>query len=234
MGYVGDRALDPWQKEFLRSDDQFTLLNCARQNGKSTIAAVLACHTAYYSARSLTLIISKRLEQAVNLGLTIRQSFANLGEPPLYDEANKTHVTLARNGSRIICLPGNEAGVRSYSGVGLLIEDESSRVLDALHNAVRPMISISRGRMVLMSTPFGKRGHFWNLWDKGQGWHRFKIPWDQNPRHDREFIAQEKRELPEWWFAQEYMAEFRDPIDQVFSSEAISKAVKPEIEVLEF
>jgi hypothetical protein len=37
---------DGWQEELLRSHSERILLNCSRQSGKSTMAAVLALHHA--------------------------------------------------------------------------------------------------------------------------------------------------------------------------------------------
>ena len=68
------------------------------------------------------------------------------------------------NGNRFIARPGSEKSARSFSAVTLLLEDEASRVLDDLYNSVRPMLAVSNGRHVIMSTPFGKRGHFHKIW----------------------------------------------------------------------
>ncbi len=40
---------DPWQEDALRSDAPRQLFNASRQSGKSTVAAVLAVHTALYT-----------------------------------------------------------------------------------------------------------------------------------------------------------------------------------------
>ena len=63
-------------------------------------------------------------------------------------------------GSRIVSLPGREATIRGFSGVHLLVVDEAARVADELYQAVRPMLAVSGGRIVLLGTPFGKRGFF--------------------------------------------------------------------------
>jgi hypothetical protein len=39
-------APDPWQRDLLRSDAARVLMNCCRQSGKSTLAAILALHLA--------------------------------------------------------------------------------------------------------------------------------------------------------------------------------------------
>src|SRR5437868_3436811 len=80
------------------------------------------------------------------------------------------------NGSRIIGLPGTEATVRGFSAVSLLLVDEASRVSDELYTAIRPMLATSGGALWLMSTPFGKRGFFHEVWAHGgPGWERVRV-----------------------------------------------------------
>jgi hypothetical protein len=46
---------------------------------------------------------------------------------------------------------------RGLSGVALLIVDEASWVVDELYQAVHLMLAVHRVRIILLSTPFGKR-----------------------------------------------------------------------------
>ena len=48
----------------------------------------------------------------------------------------------------------------------MLILDEAARVPDELYAALRPMLAVGGGRLVLLSTPFGKRGFFWREWSE--------------------------------------------------------------------
>ena len=59
-----------------------------------------------------------------------------------------------------MCLPGGEDTVRGFSGVRLLIVEEAARVPDETYFASRPMVAMSGGRIILMSTPAGRRGFF--------------------------------------------------------------------------
>jgi hypothetical protein len=59
------------------------------------------------------------------------------------------------NGTRILALAGKEPTVRACSDVALLVVDEAARVLDALHRAVRPLLAVSRGRLMALRTPWG-------------------------------------------------------------------------------
>lgn len=123
--------------------------------------------------------------------------------------------------------------MRGYSGAKLIIEDEASRVDDELYNATRPMLAVSQGRHILMSTPFGKRGHFYEAWENGGDmWERIKFTAWQNPRISKEFLESERKLIGEWWFKQEYECEFMDSVDSVFNSEMVRAAISNEIQPL--
>jgi hypothetical protein len=129
------------------------------------------------------------------------------------------------NGSRIIALPGKEATIRGFSGVSLLIIDEASRVEDSLYQSVRPMLAVSGGRIILLSTPFGKRGFFYQEWTEGQDWRKVKITAEQCPRIKPEWLERERAMIGDWWFKQEYLCEFVETSDQFFSYEDINAAL---------
>src|SRR5262249_52968811 len=154
---AGGRKADPWQKDLLRSNDNRILLMCSRQAGKSTTVAALAMHTALFVPGSLILILSKAQRQAFEIFRKVKEVYQACGRP--IEAVNESHSELAlANGSRIIALPGKEETIRGYCGVTLLIIDEASRVPDDLYRSVRPMLAVSRGRLVALTTPFGQRG----------------------------------------------------------------------------
>jgi hypothetical protein len=136
------------------------------------------------------------------------------------------------NGSRIVALPGKEETIRGFSGVAQLIVDEASRVPDALYQAVRPMLAVSGGEILLLSTPFGKRGFFFQEWEEGEGWHRTKVTADQCPRIPREWLERERKRIGDWWYRQEYLCEFVETTDQVFSYEDIQRALDETVKPL--
>ncbi len=136
------------------------------------------------------------------------------------------------NGSRIVVLPGKEATIRGFSGVNLLVIDEASRVPDELYQSVRPMLAVSGGRIVLLSTPFGKRGFFYQEWADGQGWQKVKITADQCHRIDKEWLEREKAMIGDWWYLQEYFCEFVETNDQIFSYDDINAALSSDVQPL--
>ncbi len=222
-------APDPWQRDLLLSDEKRIILNCARQSGKSTITAILALHHSLNAPEALTLVISPSYRQSTELFRKIAEFYQDLGRPVPPDAENK-HTLELSNKSRIISLPGKEQTIRGFSGPTLLIVDEAARVPDELYyGAVRPMLAVSQGRIILLSTPFGKRGFFFKEWSEGPAWRKVRIPADQCPRISKDFLKQERREIGEWWFAQEYCCKFNDNISSVFTYDEIMGAFDDDV-----
>lgn len=226
-------APDGWQADLLRSDAKQVILLCSRQSGKSTTTAILALHQAIYKPDSLILLLSPSLRQSQELFRKL-QFFYNALESdslPTATEESALRMQLS-NGSRIIALPGKEATIRGFSGVSLLIIDEASRVEDALYQSVRPMLAVSGGRIILLSTPFGKRGFFHSEWTDGADWQKVKITADQCPRIDKDWLERERKMIGDWWALQEYFCEFVETEDSVFAYDDIQAALDADIKPL--
>ncbi len=220
---------DDWQARVPRSNSKRILLNCSRQSGKSSTAAILALHESLYHAKKLVLLISPSLRQSNELFRKVTDFSNKLSIKPKLIEDNKLSCTF-ENYSRIVSLPSSEATIRGFSGANLIIEDESARVSDDLYRAIRPMLAVTNGKLILMSTPFGKRGHFYQEWSEGEEWEKIQIKADDCPRISKEFLESERRTLGEWWFKQEYMCEFMDSVDSAFRTEEIKRMFEEDVE----
>jgi hypothetical protein len=218
---------DPWQADLLRSDARRAILLCSRQSGKSTVASLLALHTGRYQPESLILLVSPSLRQSSELFKKVLSFLNRLSERPELVEENRLSLQFA-NGSRIVSLPSSQATIRGFSGASLIVEDESSRVSDELHVAIRPMLATSNGRLVLMSTPNGRTGHFYQLWTEGGSeWQRVMVKATNCPRISRDFLEEERRSLGPRWYAQEYECSFEQTESGVFDWESIQQCIVP-------
>jgi hypothetical protein len=222
---------DTWQHQVLASPMAQILLLCSRQAGKSTVASALAVRAAMLQPNALILVLSPSLRQSGELFRKVLAHFNSLGRPITVRNESALRIEFA-NGSRVISLPGDEGTIRGFSGVTLLIIDEAARVLDDLYCAVRPMLAVSQGKLIALSTPFGQRGWFFEAWRSEEEWERIRVTADQCPRITPTFLADEKRALGERWFRQEYMCSFEDTIDAVFSAEDIRAAFSDDVKPL--
>jgi hypothetical protein len=165
---------DQWQEDFLRSSADRVLLNCSRQSGKSTMSALIALHRALYHPGSLVLCLAPTLRQSQELFAKVSNFYRDLGRPVAPQGERRLSLELD-NGSRIVTLPGSEKTIRGFSGASLLVLDEASRVDGGLYYAVRPMLAVSGGSLMMLSTPDGKRGVFYEEWISSHEWDRFEV-----------------------------------------------------------
>lgn len=221
--------LDRWQKAVLDSQAPRIILCCSRQSGKSSVSALMALHTCIFQPGALVLLISRSIRQSAELFRAFVTFLERLPDPPERTEDTKLSTILA-NGSRCVSLPSSEATIRGFSSVSLLIEDEASRVSDDIWIASRPMLSVSKGRQVLLSTPFGKAGHFYRIWTEENNWLKIQIKADQCPRLTPEVLEEELALFGPIKFAQEYNCEFIEDEFVIFTEERIARAINDDIE----
>jgi len=222
---------DEWQTSLLRCSASRLLLLASRQSGKSEVAAALALQTALLQPGSLTLLLSPSERQSTESALRVARLYDACGRPVQATKRTALQLHLD-NGSRIIALPESERTIRGYSGASLIVVDEAARVSDELYRSVRPMLAVSRGRMVCLSTPFGQRGFFHEEWTSTADWERIRIPADACPRISPEFLREERRSLGERWYRQEYLCSFEDVIGAVFPAELIEAMFSADVRPL--
>src|SRR5205823_10174033 len=127
--------------------------------------------TALFTPAGLVLLLSPSLRQSGEIFRKVVHAWHALGRPLAAGRVNQSRLELA-NGARVVCLPGREETIRSFGGVNLLVLDEAARIHDELYRSVRPMLAVSRGRLVALSTPFGQRGWFHQEWVGAGPWKR--------------------------------------------------------------
>jgi Terminase large subunit, T4likevirus-type, N-terminal len=216
---------DPLQQQLLLSTSDRAIVNCSRQWGKSTLAAVKAVHHAVTRPSTLTIIAAPTEKQSAELLLKARAFLRHLNTPVTGDRAHRRALLLP-NGSRLVAIPGTEATLRGFSAVSLLIVDEASRVPDETYYALKPMLATSAGDLWLLSTPYGQRGFFYEEWTHGaEDWTRLTVPAEECPRISEQFLARERKDLSETWFQQEYMCQFTTNGSQMFSTDSIESAL---------
>jgi Terminase large subunit, T4likevirus-type, N-terminal len=219
---------DDWQAKLLRDRPKRALLLCARQVGKTEAAVILTEHVSLYEPGSLCLIVSPSQRQSGEVFRRLMLAHSKLKDVPELVAESALRAEYA-NGSRVLALPGTERTVRGYAGARLVVLDEAARIDDELMAALRPMLATVDGSLIMLSTPAGKRGVFFTAWTEGEGWTRVRIPASECPRLSKEFLAEERRELGDLMYRQEYQLEFVDDTEALFTTDLIARAFCPEV-----
>jgi len=231
-------TLDDWQREFLNTKGN-KLLVSGRQVGKSTIVAIDAGEFVLNSPNKQVLIISKTERQAHELFL--KTLLYIMGKAPSMIRQGKDRPTKQilklKNGSIIRSLPtGMEGtGIRGYT-IHRLIADEAAFIETEVFNTVTPMLTTTAGDIILLSTPHGRAGYFYDMYKCGD----FKVfhvnseevirsrkicaSWTEEQRDATiNFLESEKKRMSALMYAQEYGGQFVDELRQYFLSELIRK-----------
>ena len=172
----------PWQDAILNSKSKHIVINAARQGGKSTITAADPCWIAKYMEKSLAIVIAPTEEQSKEDIDKIKAFIALDGTYPPH-RPSETHIFLD-NKSKIKVKIARQTA-RGASKPELVILDEASQIEDNIYSeVVLPMFTDNpEGREILLSTPYGKRGFFYDVFtnrEPDDPWERFEIrsPWE--------------------------------------------------------
>lgn len=222
-------ALDPWQRTILESRSQALLINCSRQAGKSTGVALLIVQTLLQAER-MVVLIAPALRQTKELMRKVLSFWRRLGRPVEHTHVTRTTLEL-ENGSRLEALPGRADTIVGFSAVDLLVTDEAGLIDDDLYQSVAPMLAVSGGRLVAPSTPWGKRGWWYELWRNTEDpdIERIEVKATDVPRIPREFLARERRRWGDYFFNQAYMCVFQEAQSAAFREADVEKMFRPDV-----
>ena len=217
-------TLDPWQKKLLETEGNIALRS-GRQVGKSTVVSIKAGEYAINNPNKSIMIIASVERQAQLLFEKTLSYIYNTHKDMIKkgkDRPTKHKLSL-KNGSVIHCLPTGDSGygIRGYT-IDLLIADEAAFIPEEVWVAVTPMLTITKGSIWLLSTPFGREGFYYRCF-KDDKYTKFHISSEDCPRKDEAFLEHEKSWMTKAQYAQEYLGEFVDDLRQMFPEKLINK-----------
>ena len=226
--------LDPWQQEVLDYDGNLVVCS-GRQTGKSTIVAIKAAEFVVKNPKKQVLIISVTEDQAKELlqkaVLYIAEKYKSWIKTPYNKNILKDLIRL-NNGSLIRTKAVGQGGVsvRGFT-IDMLIADEAAFMPEDVWPAVTPMLSTTGGKIILLSTPHGRKGYFWQSYSREElgfkVWHINSVlnaeerpiseTWQEYRKTSQmEFIKSEKVRMTNNQFKQEYLGQFVDEFTQWF------------------
>jgi len=139
----------------------------------------------------------------------------------LIAEKNKADLSIKFiNGSTLLFLSAERYdSIRGFSFTHVVIDEGAFIKEQAINEAILPTLTAIGKKCLIISTPKGKNW-FYEYWLRGnqlnETYISFKGKSIDNPYADQEFIAEQRRSLPEDIFRQEYLAEFSDAGSEVF------------------
>lgn len=237
--------LDKWQDEFIATAGD-KILCTGRQVGKSVICAIDAAEYALQHNSQFILMIAPTERQAYSLYAKTLDYLIENYPKEIQKGVNRPTQTrlILKNNTQIYCLPTgiNGIGIRGYT-VNRLYVDEASRIPEDVWNAVTPMLLTTGGATILLSTPAGEDGYFWNVWiNKDEAFNSYtrfyanseeviknrliSQDWTEQQREKAiEHLNREQARMTKLQYAQEYLGKFVNSLRQFFPTDIILSAM---------
>jgi len=228
--------LYPAQKRAIKAvlDNKRTIICASRQIGKSTLMTIVCLWTALFNEDYTIAILANKEDQAKELLDRIKMGYEELPNwlkscVPVFTNEN---VKFSNN-SKIFISTTSESGIRGKS-VNLLFVDEfahiQTQIVEGFFKSVMPTVSSStEAKIVLVSTPKGAVGKFYEIWkdaeSKKNNWCPIKIHYSDVPGRGEAWVkdnlAAINYDMDTW--KQEYEIEFLENGTAAINQQVIDK-----------
>lgn len=233
-------TLDDWQKEVLEAKGDLCI--CAgRQTGKSTVIAIKAAEFMISNPKKFVLIISTTEDQSQLLIMKILDYLLERDKKLIAKGKKRPtkHQVQLTNGSIVRCKAVGVGGVsiRGFT-IDLLIADEAAFMPQDVWQAVTPMLLTTGGDLILISTPFGRSGFFFDCYydasfktfhvnsEEVMKNRPLSVSWNVKHRENALLRLERERErMTTKQYAQEYLGQFVEELSQFFPDELIRQAM---------
>ena len=232
-----ETALFQYELDILDLLDKYgwLLINKARKIGVSEIVLRVIAFRCFsdYAGYQILLVAGNRVQHAQRLMRRFQKLFDNIRE----EVADKTADRLIlKNGTEVMALPSNDTALRGPENVKCIFLDEAAHfniINDQdVYNALEPNLSNTDGDFIIVSTPNGKRGMFYDLWtDRENRFYKLVLPYTVSLGLllDKKSIERKKKDRT-IDFEQEYMCQFTSP-KGAFITEDLIEQVEEDYEL---
>lgn len=206
--------------------------------------------TRAFGAEALAIGAINPNETIIFISPSLRQSVETLtkgcqqtlGETPeLFDkfvESSQKTMIQFYNGSRIISLPNKPETIRTYTATRIYLDEAAHFANDRdIWAAIRPMLITTKGPLTQVSTPFGKRGMFFDSYElaveKDKSPDYLFLDWYPStisPLISEADIEHERENMTDEEIRQEYYGEFIEEVDTWLSKDLILSCVDVNLE----
>jgi hypothetical protein len=204
--------------KFADSKHKFGIVATGRQFGKSLLAQNLMLYWLLKNPKQKGAWITPVYNQCKKIFNELTNAAYQI-----ISKQNKADLTIEFiNGSTLQFLStDNYSSIRGFSFNYMVIDEAAFIKEEAINEAVLPTLTALGKKCLIISTPKSKNW-FYNFYLRGSldsaTYISFKGISHDNPYVDKEFIVEQHKSLPNNIYRQEYLAEFTDAGNDVFTN----------------
>jgi|GEM_PF-3485398 len=195
-----------------------------RQVGKDFVIGCFALWESIVKPNSKIVVVSAAQRQSNLLNERILCFVA--GNDQLYASILKSsnEVISFKNGSSVYFLPATGL-IRGFTEVTRVFVNEARDVPDPVYDAITPMLSRRNGHLAVFSTPLGRVGHLWEMYNSPL-YEKIHVRSEQNAYLDKDFLKGEHDRMSNASYRCEYEGEFVSSQQNYFDPVSIQKALQ--------
>lgn len=224
--------LDEWQKEVLAAEGNLCICS-GRQVGKSQIVAIKVAEYIANNPKKEVLIISITEEQAENMLMKIMLYIDDNYRKMISKGKNKPtkHRLHLINNSSVVTKAVGQYGL---SALGLtknvVVVDECAYLPDLVWQSITPILLTTGGQLWILSTPNAKEGYFYEAYTNPEmGFKTYHVSSEEVAEKRSEpqrtymlnYLKREKERMTKLQYAQQYLAQFLEELNQLFPDNLI-------------
>ena len=230
-------TLDEWQKEVLKAEGNLCICS-GRQVGKSQIIAIKTAEYIANNPNKSVLIISVTEEQAENMLQKI-MLFLTDNYPKMISKGKKKptrHKVFLTNGASAMTKAVGQYGLGALGLTkDIIVPDECAYLPESIWQSITPMLLTTGGSLWLLSTPNTKEGYFYEAYtNPDMGFKTFHVSSEEVAAKRVEpqrtfmlnYLEREKGRMTKLQYAQQYLAQFLEELNQMFPDKIIKDCQK--------
>lgn len=220
-------------QDIILNDQSKRIVVCiSRQMGKTTMSAIKAIYTAMFNPGTTVIVISRTKPQSAEIVRRIKTlmrtgRYTDFKEFFPSQKESQTEIVLKLKGgkqSRILCVPATDAA-RGYTA-NMVIVDEAAFIENGdyiFEQVIEPMTMETDGSIMLLSTPNGRRGFFYESF-KNKHWNSYQFDYRANPNNTELKMEIKRSSMTRLAFMSEYEAKFITSKSAYFNVNEIGRA----------
>lgn len=206
-------------------ENRFSIACLGRQLGKTTTVASYVLWYIHFHPSKQAAILANKADQAQEILERVQESYESL---PLFIKPgvrlyNKRSMSFF-NKSKAFSAASSKSGIRGKS-ISLLYWDEAAFTPNdtSFYESIQPTItSGKKTKLIMTSTPNGKRGVFYKIWSNpNSGFAKKLAIWSDNPTRDEQWKKETINATSYEAFLQEHCCEFRGSQNVLLSGECM-------------
>ena len=215
-----------FQQDLLTTRARRIVLCCHRQSGKTEGAAMLATHALLFKTGH-TVLAAPTFKQADRLARRVKKFLGKTRHHVNLISDNRFFLETDIGSSLTVVSLDSPDNARGISGVSLLILDEAASIDAEAFAALAPsMTAVENSQQIIISTPRGQIGLFWELWNN-PSYEKYFLSADKNPTISKSWLDEERKALGDLLYSQEYECSFTSAQSAVFDLEKIRRCFCP-------